>query len=174
VPSDSAHEEISRVAEFTQKFDARVNWSALMHMSDLPVALLICVDGGAFFKAENLINWDHADGIYGWSALKPNTPNEHPVMLEGDHFQAYSTQANISAISRSIAAGIERAESGNGNSKKLSEYTSDGEKESDKEGKDRTTSSFQDKTDVPDQAARNAAIDAAFGSIFDIDFQFGF
>ena len=129
VPSDSAHEEISRVAEFTQKLDARVNWSALMHMSDLPVALLICVDGGAFFKAENMINWDHADGIYGWSALEPNTPNEHPVMLEGDHFQAYSTQANISAISRSIAAGIERAESGSGKSKKLSECTSDGEKE---------------------------------------------
>ena len=145
-----------------------------MKLDQITVSFLICTKGGAFFRERRHENWNHPDGIYGWSALEPNTPNEHPVMLEGDHFQAYSTQANISAISRSIAAGIERAESGSGNSKKLSECTSDGEKESDEEGKDRTTSLFEDKTKVPDQAARNAAIDTAFGSIFDIDFQFGF
>ena len=80
-------------------------------MDNIPVAFLICVDGVAFFEAQKLINWDHADGIYGWSALKPNMPHAHPVMLEGDHFAPYSTPGNISAISTSIAIGIDRARS---------------------------------------------------------------
>lgn len=114
VPSDSAFEELTRIYEFTSsRLDLTVDWSALMKLDQITVSFLICTKGGAFFRERRHENWNHPDGIYGWSSLKPKT---HPIMLQGDHFEAYSTQANIEAISTSIASGIERAKSGSSNS----------------------------------------------------------
>ena len=66
--------------------------------------------GPSHFQGKNRTNWNHDDGIYGWSALRPNLLTTPPTILEGGHFDAFSGQANLKALSDGLAALVRVAQ----------------------------------------------------------------
>ena len=66
--------------------------------------------GPTHFQSKNRFNWNHEDGIYGWSALQPNLLATPPTILEGGHFDAFSGQANLKALSDGLAALVRVAQ----------------------------------------------------------------
>ena len=83
-----------------------MDWDALPKLDDIPIAIFKTTGGPAHFHSKNRFNWNHPDGIYGWSALRPNliATNPRPVILDGGHFDAFSGQGNLAALSGGIAA----------------------------------------------------------------------
>ena len=84
LPSDDACEEITRIARFLENCDMTVDWG-LPKLDDIPVVVFKTAGGPTHFKARHRANWNHDDGIYGWSALRPNLLATPPTILQGGH-----------------------------------------------------------------------------------------
>jgi len=110
LPSDDACEEITRIARFLETCDMTVDWTALPKLDDIPVAVFKTAGGPTHFQSRHRVNWNHDDGIYGWSALRPNLLATPPTILEGGHFDAFSGQANLKALSDGLAALVRVAQ----------------------------------------------------------------
>lgn len=110
LPSDDACEEVTRIASFIETCDRTVDWGALPKLDDVPVAVFKMAGGPTHFQGRNRTNWNHDDGIYGWSALRPNLLAAPPPILEGGHFDAFSGQANLKALSDGLAALVRVAQ----------------------------------------------------------------
>ena len=105
LPSHSAHEEISRIARYLMNYaDMTVDWNALPKLDDLPIMAFKTEGGPAYFRSRHRANWNHADGIYGWSTLRPRLLSSQPTVLKGGHFDAFSGQENLAALSDGVAA----------------------------------------------------------------------
>ena len=106
LPSESAYEEISRIARHLECLDITVNWLALPKLDDIPVVFFKMEGGPDRFQRRRRPNWNHPDDIYGWTALQPKTQGTNPIVLEGGHFEAFSGKENLRAISEGIATLI--------------------------------------------------------------------
>ena len=110
LPSDEAYEEITRIARYLENVDTAVDWGALPKLDDIPVSIFKTAGGPTHFQSRHRANWNHDDGIYGWSALRPNLLATPPTILEGGHFDAFSGQANLKALSVGLAALVRVAQ----------------------------------------------------------------
>ena len=110
LPSDDACEEITRIARFLETCDMTMNWDALPKLDDIPVVVFKTAGGPTHFQSRHRANWNHEDGIYGWSALRPIILATPPTILEGGHFDAFSGQANLKALSDGLAALVRVAQ----------------------------------------------------------------
>ena len=110
LPSDDACEEITRIGRFLETCDMTVNWDALPKLDDIPVVVFKTAGGPTHFQSRHRANWNHDDGIYGWSALQPNLLATPPTILEGGHFDAFAGQTNLRALSDGLAALVRVAQ----------------------------------------------------------------
>jgi pimeloyl-ACP methyl ester carboxylesterase/acyl carrier protein len=110
LPSDDACEEITRIARFLEIYDMTVSWEALPKLDDIPVVVFKTAGGPTHFQSRHRANWNHEDGIYGWSALRPNLLAAPLTILEGGHFDAFSGQENLKALSDGLAALVRVAQ----------------------------------------------------------------
>ena len=110
LPSDEAYEEITRIARYLENVDTAVDWGALPKLDDIPVSIFKTAGGPTHFQSRHRANWNHDDGIYGWSALRPNLLATPPTILEGGHFDAFSGRANLEALSDGLAALVRVAQ----------------------------------------------------------------
>jgi hypothetical protein len=104
LPSDTAYEETSRIAHYLEALDMSADWEALPKLDVIPIIVFKTTGGPVHFKSKNRENWNHLDGIYGWSALRPKLIWSQPGKLEGGHFDAFSGKNNLAALSGGVSA----------------------------------------------------------------------